>query len=796
MLKQLELDLKIIFDVKKVVFDTAQYGEEQDVLFCSLDDVKSETRDNYIFTEIQGSVSMIGATRDKLQYGYLTKKVNLMPKNIYEKFVFAPNEVPIDFGTSNRIFGKYSIGFTYFTQAEYNPKPDMKGVDYETPYNPNPPILINDHNKLFNRDIPKQHPIDAIDGLRESLDKKANANSVYTKDDADNKFATKTELETERQERINDVTDLNNRVDSVVGKLTYLPPYNFGTSTPTQEVLTDYALSHRDTLINSLSVQNLFDNHEWIYNEDGNEWIDNGIASVATATNSSLGVVKGSDEDFKGSINEKGEIEVNKLKETLDSKANTDLANTDFITDCVLSAVNGIVEYSSGKNITVKSGIDILFSNGRKTSRVFNNIRFKKEQDSTIILSGSSGDKITIFIDQTDGSIFQALSSKVYKGVKAPEDYTYFKNINTNFWQKKGAENIPWTAGFGFNSYSCQSKVMFNGVLYLSMVRRYQSSFSYFLFSTIDGKTYTQVSSENWGSLASANGLFYSSTKGVTSDLISFRTVTFPSASPTVYGKGEWFYLFSSSDKKFHKTKDFIDYIELVYPVDATNAYTTGFDVDDEENIIVTLSTTVGYTEYPQNPRVSKDGGNSWESPSIANGLGTATKIANGVWAIGCSTGTLAISSNKGETWTVKTISSSRIRSIEFGQGEWQAAISTALLVVSHDNFTTFEDKNTGFTVGGYPSLIFGNGLFFMTDLTTVPETGIWTSNSYIAYAQPASADEIITVTDIVTCEIDSSGNNLINIQPKYPVDLLNMFDVSELWSAINDINKRLEGLV
>lgn len=622
--------------------------------------------------------------------------------------------------------------------------------------------------------------------------------------------AKQSDLDSEKTARIEGDAQLSRRIEAIAGVGGYLPAYDFGTPTPTQEQLTEYAISQipnvtdPSEIFNGTRIKNLNNGHTWILTNTPNttppvfDWADNGFDEISVATNTELGVVKGSEGLYKGSINAEGEIDINGLPEKLseiDTKANNDLANTDFITDCVLSAVNGIHEYVSGKSLTIKSGIDILFSQGRKAPRVFNNSRYQKQQDSTIIISGNAGDKVSVFINKADGSVFQTPTSKVYKGTKAPDDYTYFKNLNTNLWQKKGAATIPWTSGFGFswNLYTgyCFSKAMFNGVLYLVIAGRYQSSFPYRTLATTDGKTATVLNNENWGELVVANGLLYSSTKGVTSDLVSFRAVTLPSTSPSIYGRGNWFYLFSSTDKKFHKTQDFIDYIELTYPT-VNNYYPLDFDVDDDGNMIVALGYTQGYTKYVSNSQMSKNGGQSWADLGIT---GTAVKAANGIWTIGTNTGLLRISSNKGDSWVSKQIAASRVYSIEFGGGEWQAAITTALIITSNDNFTIFSEKNTGFAVGGSPSLTFGNGLFFMTDFSSNLVTGSWTSNSYIAYAQPASPDEIVIVTDILTCEVDSSGSNLINIQPKYPVDLLNMIDLSQIWDRLNKLETAIAQL-
>jgi hypothetical protein len=107
------------------------------------------------------------------------------------------------------------------------------------------------------------------------------------------------------------IIDIKALLAAMAGHLTYIPAYDFGTETPTQEALTAYALTFHDPLINSLAVTNLSDHNEWIYNLDNNLWINNNDTAIQTATNASLGVVKGSTEQGKASVNLAGEIELN-----------------------------------------------------------------------------------------------------------------------------------------------------------------------------------------------------------------------------------------------------------------------------------------------------------------------------------------------------------------------------------------------------------------------------------------------------------------------------------------------------
>jgi hypothetical protein len=123
--------------------------------------------------------------------------------------------------------------------------------------------------------------------------------------------------------------EVTQTVGALSGKLRYMPANDFNTASPAKAVLSAYALAHTElaAVQNSTAVVNLFDNHEWIYNETGDEWIDNGLSSVQTATDTSLGVVKGSAATGKATINNDGEIVLN-LPTSMPSVQNQNTANT------------------------------------------------------------------------------------------------------------------------------------------------------------------------------------------------------------------------------------------------------------------------------------------------------------------------------------------------------------------------------------------------------------------------------------------------------------------------------------
>jgi hypothetical protein len=167
-----------------------------------------------------------------------------------------------------------------------------------------------------------------------------------------------------------------------------MPANDFGTDTPAQEDLTAWAEDHTglDHVENSTAVVNLHDNHEWIYNETGSEWIDNGLTAVSTATNTSLGVVKGSAADWGISAGSDGSMTVN----TVDA-GETAKGIVQFATDAEISGANppeGKAVSAAGLRGTLIGGFnvrDVITVSGTYTAPVTGYYRI------TAIGAGGSG---------------------------------------------------------------------------------------------------------------------------------------------------------------------------------------------------------------------------------------------------------------------------------------------------------------------------------------------------------------------------------------------------------------------
>jgi hypothetical protein len=128
------------------------------------------------------------------------------------------------------------------------------------------------------------------------------------------------EIENEAIERMTVDAQLQSQLDTLYGSIIYLGRIALNTNDVTQEALNDVVRG-----LNKWPPQKgycLIDyqNNDWIY--DGETWVNVGYFDVSQATNSSLGVVKGSNESLKVSVDSQGEMSVNGLQEAIDEAVN------------------------------------------------------------------------------------------------------------------------------------------------------------------------------------------------------------------------------------------------------------------------------------------------------------------------------------------------------------------------------------------------------------------------------------------------------------------------------------------
>lgn len=129
---------------------------------------------------------------------------------------------------------------------------------------------------------------------------------------------------------------------------------------------------------------------------------------------------------------------------------NNNFLNKTQITNCILEAPNGVATYS-GANLTVKSGLKVLFSNGFNSDGTLNNVEFTFSSDETIVMSSTG--YVFAFQDSSiiPGDVHFSRATGYYEQENEPE-YTvssirlWYKPSENQFYYRWGGGSInSWT---------------------------------------------------------------------------------------------------------------------------------------------------------------------------------------------------------------------------------------------------------------------------------------------------------------------------------------------------------------
>ncbi len=113
----LEAQLKRIFRLEKVTFDTPGESQEQEGLFIAVEKCKTRIKDGREIALVQGTIHIF-ANASKLKYGYFSKALNeAQPADTKKLFFFNFEE---NRGTRGNICER-SLDFLYFFDGQYDP---------------------------------------------------------------------------------------------------------------------------------------------------------------------------------------------------------------------------------------------------------------------------------------------------------------------------------------------------------------------------------------------------------------------------------------------------------------------------------------------------------------------------------------------------------------------------------------------------------------------------------------------------------------------------------------------------
>ena len=172
------------------------------------------------------------------------------------------------------------------------------------------------------------------------------ATALYTGD----KYLSASQIQSDLNTASYNISTLSYKLEKVLKQLNsvngYIASNNFKKPAPTQDALTEFALSCLSENSASLTAQdipagtkikNLFDNHIWVLNKvsssDGLtqiKWEDFGSDNICIAGNNGIhGLISGSHDKLKGYIDVKGVLSINGLEEELTSIHEALLSLTD-----------------------------------------------------------------------------------------------------------------------------------------------------------------------------------------------------------------------------------------------------------------------------------------------------------------------------------------------------------------------------------------------------------------------------------------------------------------------------------
>ena len=255
------------------------------------------------------------------------------------------------------------------------------------------------------------------------------------------------DIEKHDKKQDDNITDLQARTKGLGG---YINAYDFESATPTQDQLTNYALTQisnitsKEEIFNQTKVVNLFDNHVWVLTNTPNsdpavfEWADKGTEAVALANNDGVrGIVTGSYEELEGFVDINGHITINGL-DKIAEKAN--LIKTDQTSDKYLdgsgnySTVKTNASFNPSWNV---SGTTLQFVEDIKadTSATVGHTYLGGVQLTDLPANLSNAECIVQIISSTLGEDEKVIHLDLYSSNTSPYHWSciYWKELTT--WQ-------------------------------------------------------------------------------------------------------------------------------------------------------------------------------------------------------------------------------------------------------------------------------------------------------------------------------------------------------------------------
>lgn len=135
----------------------------------------------------------------------------------------------------------------------------------------------------------------------------------------------------------------------------------------------------------------------------------------------------------------------NKIEDLIPTIPKKDLSDTNYLTNCILEAPNGVAEYSVD-TITAKKGLRVLIPDGRNEDGSLKSIDFTLEEDSVITISNTLNTFLTI---NMNGVLAFTSSTKtsliVSETIPDYQQTMFWYQPSTNYFKYSSDTGKSWT---------------------------------------------------------------------------------------------------------------------------------------------------------------------------------------------------------------------------------------------------------------------------------------------------------------------------------------------------------------
>lgn len=119
--KELQKKLEGIFGLGKTTFNDPSDKFEQDTLFITIAQVRSNAGKGSITAEVRGYVTVYAQT-DKFPYGFFNKRIALASAELTKGLFFYDIDVDVVASEARLVnIGEHRTSFVYFYKAQYDP---------------------------------------------------------------------------------------------------------------------------------------------------------------------------------------------------------------------------------------------------------------------------------------------------------------------------------------------------------------------------------------------------------------------------------------------------------------------------------------------------------------------------------------------------------------------------------------------------------------------------------------------------------------------------------------------------